>query len=95
MRNTDDNQLEIDLEVGHGGSVVDSEVFSNTKLKSSIVSKTQGRIEFTPDDESRWRVPFPHPKADFSGETDFTVESCSNKFQTGLTIMYKGKPLLH
>ena len=83
--------MEIELELGHDSPVVDSEVFKNTQLKSSVVSKTQGRIEFAPDDENRWRVPFPHPEADFSGEADFSVESCSNALQTGLTVIYKGK----
>ena len=82
--------MEIDLEVGHGNPTVDSEVFINTRLKPSIVSKTQGRIQFTPIDEDRWRVPFNHPEVDFSGETDFTVEACSNTSQTGLTVTYKG-----
>lgn len=74
---------------------MDSEVFINTQLKPSIVSKTQGRIEFISDDENRWRVPFPYPEVDpevdVSGETDFSVEACSTASQTGLTVTYKGK----
>ena len=89
----------MDLEVAHQSPVVDSEVFTNTKLKSTIVSKTLGRIEFTPNDGDRWRVPFKHPEIDSSGEADFTVESKSNPeegstdatSQSGFHVTYKGK----
>ena len=74
------------MEVVHQSPVVDSEVFSKTTLKSTIVSKTLGRIEFTPNEEDRWRVPFPHPEIDSSAKADFTVESS----QSGLLVTYKG-----
>lgn len=89
------------MEVGHG-PVVDSEVFTDTTLKSTVVSKTIGRIEFTPNDENRWRVPFNHPEIDNSAKADFTVESKTNSqdsnaedsegstSQSGLHVTYKG-----
>ena len=90
----------MDLEAGHD-PVVDSEIISQTKLKSTIVSKTIGRIEFTPSEGDRWRVPFNHPKVETNAQADFTVESKTysqdsnaegSTSQSGLHVTYKGIP---
>ena len=71
--------------------VVDKESFDKGTLKTSILSKTIGRLELLPSDDERWRVPFTHPQKESIQSPDYSISTCqTGTNHAGVSVIYQG-----